>query len=352
MTRCRLRDLGIVVGQFPTGQYNAITDVPGVQVGHCTLIYDEPRIARTGVTMIVPREGNIWQDNAFAGFYAFNGYGEMTGLHWVAESGFLASPIGLTNSHQIGLVRDTLVEYVARKDYAEVTDLPVVAETYDGWLNDANAFHLTKEHVYQALASATTGAVAEGNVGGGTGTICYEFKGGIGTASRLVSCASGQYTVGVLVQTNYGERRHLLINGLSVGSKFNTPVPWKQRTPWSSGSVIIIIATDAPLLSLQCQALAKRGALGLARLGCIGHDGSGDIFLAFATGNHLPIESNQAIDLKMLPQAQLDPFFEAVIEAVEESVLNTLTAAETMTGLAGLTVHALPLDQLQRLMAK
>ena len=353
MARTRLRDLDISIGTFPTGQHNAITDVPGVWVGHHTLIYDEPRIARTGVTVIVPREGAIYKDAAFAGFHSFNGCGEMTGLPWLEESGFLTSPVAITNTNQVGVVRDAIVEYGADEHGDFAFKLPVVAETYDGWLNDIDAFHLTKTHIYQALQSATTGPALEGNVGGGAGMICHEFKGGIGTASRLVDTPSGRYTLGALVQANYGDRAFLRVNGVPVGQEIgpeHTPTPWGE--PPVTGSIIVILATDAPLLPVQCKRLARRATVGLARVGGVGHNGSGDIFLAFATGNHLPAQARTLLDLKMLPHQHLNPIFEAVAEAVEEAILNALTAAETMTGFRGHTAHALPLDELQRVMDK
>jgi len=353
MTRARLRDLDITIGRLPAGPHNAITDVPGVWVGHTTLIYDEPRLARTGVTVIVPREGKIWQNNAFAACHTFNGTGELTGTHWVAESGLLCYPIGLTNSHQVGLVRDSMVAYGRETGLGDLSALSIAAETYDGWLNDIDAFHLKKEHVFEAMAAATGGPVAEGNVGGGTGMICHDFKGGIGTASRRVDTQGGQFTVGVLVQSNYGERYQLRVDGAPVGEMIgpeHTPLPWDE--PPYGGSIIGVIATDAPLLPVQCQRLARRATVGLARAGGVGQNSSGDIFLAFATGNHLPAKTNDPHDLKMLPHHQLNIFFEAVAEAVEESILNALTAAETMTGFKGHTAHALPLDELRRIMAR
>lgn len=353
MTRARLRDLGITIGTLPSGPHNAITDVPGVWVGHTTLIYDEPRIARTGVTMIVPREGGIWTDNAFAAYHTFNGTGEMTGVHWLSESGLLCYPIGITNSHQVGIVRDSLVAYAKENNLSDSSALPVVAETYDGWLNDIDAFHLTKAHVYEALSTAKGGPVAEGNVGGGTGMICHDFKGGIGTASRLVACPSGRYTVGALVQTNYGDRALLRVDGVPVGRAIgpeHTPLPWAE--PPQGGSIIVVVATDAPLLPVQCKRLAQRATVGLARVGGVGHNGSGDIFLAFATGNHFPGSGEGLYDLKMVPHHHLNLFFEAVAEAIEESILNALTAAETLTGFRGRTAHALPLAELQRLVVK
>jgi D-aminopeptidase len=303
--------------------------------------------------MIVPRKGAIWEDFAFAGHFSFNGNGELTGIPWLDESGMLTSAIGITNTHQVGIVRDSLVAYATENGYSDRFLLPVVTETYDGWLNDINAFHLTKAHVYQALEQASDGMVAEGTVGGGTGMICHDFKGGIGTSSRIVASESGPYTVGVLVQSNYGDREFLRVNGVPVGQEISassTPLPWLP--PDVQGSIIIIIATDAPLLPGQCSRLAKRAAVGMARVGGVGYNGSGDLFLAFATGNHLPIHADKPYDLQMIPHHHLNPFFEAVAEATEEAILNSLTAAETLTGYKGRTAHALPLDELQRVMAK
>jgi len=347
MGRARLRDLGITVGRMRPGPLNAITDVPGVLVGHCTLIADVPRIVRTGVTVMVPREGGIWRHHAFAGFHAFNGNGEMTGQHWVEESGLLVSPIAVTNTHAVGVVRDALVAYAAEHGVLDRWMLPVVAETFDGWLNDIDAFAVTKEHAYAALAAARGGPVAEGNVGGGTGMRCHGFKGGIGTASRIVESQSGSYTLGALVQANYGSMRHLRVDGVPVGSELEG----KWGTPSPPGSIIVVIATDAPLLPVQCKRLAQRATVGLARVGGLGFNSSGDIFLAFATGNYLPAQPAGVVPLQMVPHEHLDPFFEGVAEAVEESILNALTAAETMTGARG-TVHALPLDEVQRIMAR
>ena len=301
MTRARLRDLGISVGLMTPGKHNAITDVPGVLVGHCTLIWDEPRVARTGVTVIVPREDSIAQDNAFAGYHAFNGNGEMTGVSWIEGAGLLSSPIGITNTHQVGVMRDALVADASRKGGAG-WHLPVVAETYDGWLNDIDAFHLEGEHTHRALRSAEGGPVPEGNVGGGTGMVCHEFKGGIGTSSRLAGTPSGEYIVGALVQANYGLRHLLRVDGVPVGRQIDaahTPLPWPS--PYSAGSIIVVIATDAPLLPVQCKRLARRATVGLARVGGVGHNGSGDIFLAFSTGNHVPSGGAGTLDIRMLP---------------------------------------------------
>ena len=353
MTRARLRDLGITIGNHPTGPHNAITDVPGVWVGHTTLIHDEPRIARTGVTMIVPREGNIWKDNAFAGFHSFNGCGEMTGMHWLTESGLLCSPIAITNTHQVGLAHEAMVSYGHERGHTDIGALPVVAETWDGWLNDADAHHLTKEHVYAALDSAAPGPVAEGCVGGGTGMICNDFKGGIGTSSRVVETKSGTYTIGALVQANHGNRNLFRIDGVPVGREIpatHTPLPWGEAPDTSS--IIIIVATDAPLIPTQCNRLAQRAAVGLSRTGGIGHNGSGDIFLAFATGNHFADHGESLYDLKMMPHHHLNAIFEAEAEVVEEAILNVLTAAETTTGFKGRTAHALPLDEVRQVVKK
>ena len=353
MGRARLRDLGIKIGTLPTGEYNAITDVPGVRVGHSTLIYDEPRVARTGVTIIMPREEAIWDNQAFAGFHVLNGNGDFTGTHWIEESGLLTSPIGLTNTHHVGIVRDTLVEYEFEQRQAEAFALPAVAETYDGWLSDINGFHVKREHVFEAIANAKSGVVPEGCVGGGTGMICYDFKGGIGTSSRVFNTYSGRFTVGVLVQANHGDRALFRVDGVPVGQEIgyeHTPSGWDE--PPESSSIIVILATDAPLIPTQCKRLAQRATIGLARTGCVGYNGSGDLFLAFATGNSIPLKQRKTIDIKTLPNTDMNVMFEAAAEAVEEAVLNVLTAAETTTGYKGRTAHELPLDELQRVMKK
>lgn len=349
MGRARLRDLGITIGDKKTGPHNAITDVPGVLVGHCTVIYDTPRVARTGVTMIVPRESGIYKNNAFAGMFSFNGFGEMTGISWIEESGLISSPIGITNTGAIGVVHSALVEHTP----VEI-DLPVVAETYDGHLNDFTAFHVTKAHAWTALDNARGGPVEEGCVGGGTGMICHEFKGGIGTSSRMVTIEGQTYTVGVLVQANYGDRRLLRVDGVPVGLEIpveRIPSGWDEA-PQQGGSIIIIVATDAPLIPLQCKRLARRATVGLAKVGGVGHNGSGDIFLAFATGNDLPTEQKSPLNIKMLPHNALNLLFEATAEATEESILNALTAAETMTGYRGRTAYALPIEELPQIMKK
>lgn len=353
MTRARLRDLGITIGRFPTGQHNAITDVPGVWVGHTTLIRDEPRIARTGVTVIAPHEGEIWNDNAFAGFHSFNGCGEMTGIHWLNESGLLCSPIAITNTHQVGTVHEALMKYGHKWDLHMVGALPVVAETWDGWLNDAYAFHVTQDDVMKALESARPGPVAEGCVGGGTGMNCYDFKGGIGTSSRVVKTASGTFAVGALAQANHGDRDLLRIDGVPVGREIpqsHTPMPWDE-TPEAS-SIIIVVGTDAPLIPTQCQRLAQRATVGLARTGGVGHNGSGDIFLAFATGNHIHGHSESIYDVKMMPHHHMNELFEAEADAVEEAILNALMAAETTVGFKGRKSYAIPLDEVKRVWEK
>jgi D-aminopeptidase len=347
MSRARLRDLGVIIGRWPTGRHNAITDVPGVWVGHKTLIYDQPRVARTGVTVIMPRGDQSWANNCFAAFHSFNGCGEMTGVHWLEESGMLGYPIVLTTTHHVGTAHEAMVAYGQEKGLTDLSSLAVVGETWDGWLNDLDAFHIRREHVYAALANAAPGPVAEGNVGGGTGMICHDFKGGIGTASRVVD----GYTVGVLVQANHGAREDLRVDGVAVGRLLaHVPTPFPDE-PAASSSLIVVIATDAPLLPHQCRRLAQRAAVGFARVGGIGHNGSGDLFLAFATGNDLPAHAQEPMAVRMLPNHKMNSLFSALAETVEEAILNVLTAAETMTGYRGRTAQALPLDELQAIMS-
>lgn len=351
MTRQRLRELGISVGHVPVGPLNAISDVPGVLVGHTTLIADEPRVARTGVTVIMPHAG-IWREHLFAGTHTLNGFGEMTGIHWVRESGLLASPIAITNSYSVGTVSDALFAHAHAHGYGEAA-MPLVAETWDGHLNDIGAFHVRAEHVEAAIAAAAPGPVAEGCVGGGTGMICHGFKAGIGTASRLVDTRAGQYTLGVLVQANYGSRRHLRVDGAPVGELIGpeeVPMPWKR--PASSSSIIVVVATDAPLLPTGCERVARRVSAGLGRVGGFGYNTSGDIFLCFSTADRIPHGRQEPHAVRMLDPTQIDPLFEAAVEAVEEAVLNALCAAETMAGYQGNVAHALPLDRLQEIMAR
>ena len=348
MPRARLRDLGIATGTLPTGKWNAITDVPGVRVGYTTLIRDTPAVVRTGVTAIWPRGPELWTDAVFAGIHSFNGNGEMTGWAWIAEQGLLASPIGITNTHAVGVVRDAICALAARDKVPMPWLLPVVAETYDGWLNDATSFPVTAEHALAALDGATTGPIAEGNVGGGTGMICHEFKGGTGTASRLVQTAGETFTVGALVQANYGARELLRVDGVPVGREIGADLVPSHR---DAGSIIVVLATDAPLLPIQCQRLARRATTGLAWVGGIGANSSGDIFLAFATGNH--VRQAEAIsNVRMLSPDNMTALFLAAAEATEEAILNALTAADTMTGVQGHTARAVPLDTLTEVMRR
>ncbi|MCC2628478.1 MAG: family peptidase, partial [Thermomicrobiales bacterium] len=361
--RQRLRDLGVTIGRIPTGAHNAITDVKGVRVGHTTLISGEGPLVvgegpvRTGVTVIVPHEGDIGAEPLFAGYHVLNGNGEMTGLLWVKESGMLTSPIAITNTHSVGVVRDALIAYEVQRTQRLKAgwSLPVVAETYDGSLNDINGMHVKPEHVWAALDAASAGPVAEGCVGGGTGMICHEFKGGIGTASRVLSEADGGWTVGALVQANYGARHLLRIDGVPVGELIPcSEVPGfreerarlEGREP-GDGSIIIVVATDAPLLPHQCERLAQRATIGLARVGGIGANSSGDIFLAFATGNRgLPAAketTGQIISCQMIGNDRMTPLFEACAEATEEAILNALCMATTTVGINDFTMHALPL---------
>ncbi len=347
----RLRDLGFSIGMFPTGERNTITDVEGVAVGHRTVIRDEPRIARTGVTIVNPRPDGERFDLCYGGMHSFNGNGEMTGSHWLDESGLMGGPIGITNTHQVGLVRDFLVATEVERDSESSWCLPIVGETYDGFLNDIDAFHLTAEDVRAAIAAANSnidGTVAEGNVGGGTGMVCHEFKGGIGTSSRTVELTGATYTTGALVQANYGARELLRLEGRPIGAVIDAsvvPLP-EDPTVADAGSIIVIIATDAPLLADQCKRLARRATVGLARVGGTGGNGSGDIFLAFSTANRVPMHATSPTTVETLPAGVLTPLFDATAEAVEESIWNALCAAETMTGHRGRTVHALPHDRL------
>lgn len=348
----RLRDLGFTIGTGSTGPRNAIDDVTGVSVGHATVVRDEPRVARTGVTIVSPRPRDEWEDLCYGGLSSFNGNGEMTGSHWLDESGLLSGPIGITNTHQVGLVRDTLVAEELRRDPDASWCLPIVGETYDGFLNDIDAFHLTVDDVHAALADAERGGpVAEGNVGGGTGMICHQFKGGIGTSSRVVAIGGGTYTVGALVQANYGARELLRLDGRPIGRAIGldvVPLPSDPAVA-DAGSIIVIVATDAPLLADQCKRVARRAAVGLARVGGTGGNGSGDIFLAFSTANRVRATATTPTVVTTLPAGTLTPLFDATAEAVEESIWNALVAAETMTGHRGRTVHAIPHDALTAL---
>ena len=352
MARARLRDLGLRTGQLPPGPRNAITDVAGVRVGHATVVHDTPSVARTGVTAVWPAGTDVWTRPVTAGFHAHNGNGEMTGTIWIAEQGLLASPVCITNTHSVGVVRDAVVALAVRERIPQPWHLPVVGETYDGWLSEADRFPVTTEHALAALDGAAGGAVAEGCVGGGTGMICHEFKGGIGTASRVVTAAGTSWTVGALVQANYGSRDLLRVDGVPVGLEIGRAVvPSHRAAPAPDGSIIVVIATDAPLVPIQCQRLARRATVGLAWVGGIGANSSGDIFLAFSTGNRVDLAAPVS-PLRMIAPDQMTPLFQAAAEATEEAILNALTAAETTVGRAGRTVHALPLDRLQDVMRR
>lgn len=366
----RCRDLGIDIGIFPPGAHNAITDVPGVRVGHCTIIDGDGPLAvgrgpvRTGVTIVEPRP-TVWRSPVYAGSHRLNGNGEMTGLSWVRENGQLTTPIGLTNTHSVGAVRDAIVAEIHRErgDDELYFCLPVVAETYDGILSDINGQHVRAEHVEAAFRDLAGGPVAEGGVGSGTGMICHEFKGGIGTSSRVVPNAdSGVYTVGVLVQANHGQRRRLRVNGAPVGERIPTDVvssPYEdlRKAKAGSGSIIVLIATDAPLLPHQCQRLAQRGALAIGRTGGMGEHSSGDLLLAFSTGNDaLPAVglgelSLADIEVRAVNDVMIELLFEAVIEATEEAIVNAMVSATTTVGRDGLTAHALPHDLLRAALA-
>ena len=339
----RARDLGIAIGAGEPGPNNAITDVGGARVGHTTLI--EGDSVRTGVTVVFPC-GDPAADPVFAASHRLNGNGELTGLEWVRESGLLTSPVGLTNTFSVGVVRDALV---AAAPPEPDWHLPVVGETYDGFLNDIRGMHVRPEHVDAAIGAAAGGPVPEGSVGGGTGMICHDFKGGIGTASR----AAGGHVVGVLVQANYGRRRRFRVDGLPVGETIGERIPLRDRGD-GGGSIIGIVGTDAPLLPHQCERLAQRAALGVARVGGAGEHSSGDIFLAYATGNRglAALEQPGEVALRMQSYAHANDLFYAVIEATEEAILNALLAADTMTGRDGNTVYALDPDILVETLAR
>jgi D-aminopeptidase len=355
------REAGIAVGHLPAGPNDAITDVAGVRVGHSTIIRGEGPLVvgegpvRTGVTVVCPREGFTREDPVFAGSHRLNGNGEMTGLEWIREAGALETPVAITNTHSVGVVRDALVAAEFEQSTEEYWVLPVVAETYDGTLNDINGQHVRAEHLREALADARTGPVTEGSVGGGTGMICHEFKGGIGTASRLTA-EEGGWTVGALVQANYGRRHMLRVDGAPVGRVLSTervPSPYEEGdTPAAgTGSIIVILATDAPLLPTQCDRLAQRASIGLGRMGGGCDDGSGDIFLAFATGNSGLSGSGKpdppaTIALTTIPNEAMTPLFYAAAEATEAAILNALLAAGSLTGRDGITAHGLTSDLL------
>jgi D-aminopeptidase len=352
----RARDLGVPFDGTP-GKFNAITDVTGVEVGHTTLISGQGPLkvgvgpVRTGVTAVFPR-GKRSTDPVFAAWFTLNGNGEMTGTTWLEESGFLDGPVMITNTHSVGVVRDAVIAWRLKHSPPDEQgyswSLPVVAETWDGDLNDANGFHVKPEDAFHAMDVAHDGPVEEGSVGGGTGMICNEFKGGIGTASRVLDPKYGGYTVGVLVQCNYGWRSQLSIAGVPVGRE----IPEHKVRDNDVGSIIVVVATDAPLLSTQLKRVAKRVSLGLGRDGSFSGDGSGDIFIAFSTANPEAAKSKGLRQLSMLPNDQLNPIFLATVQATAEAVINAMVAAETMTGINNFTVLALPHDRLREVLKK
>jgi len=370
-TTARARELGLsaVIGGTP-GALDAITDVAGVEVGHTTLIAGDGRLEvgkgpiRTGVTIVHPR-GKAVNDPVFGAWFTLNGNGEMTGTTWLRESGWLEGPIGITNTHSVGVVRDAILQWQVKRPGLQPWGLPVVAETYDGGLNDINGFHVTAGHTLAALDGAASGKVLEGNVGGGTGMVCHGFKGGIGTASRVLGADAGGYTVGVLVQCNYGARRELRVGGVPVGEEIPdlTPCvsidnPAGQSTrrrcteaegrqeDGGAGSIIIVVATDAPLLPHQLQRVATRASLGVGRMGGKGENSSGDIFVAFSTANPGVAAGKSTARVEMLSNDRINPIFYATVQATEEAILNAMLAAGTMTGADGLRVFALPRDRL------
>ncbi len=352
----RARGLGVPFDGVP-GPLNAITDVPGVTVGQVTLIEDLPdhRKVRTGVTAILPRGRDSLQTNAYAAWFALNGNGEMTGTSWLDEGGQLEGPVVLTNTHSVGVARDAVIQWRVQAGAADASgyywSLPLVAETWDGELNDINGFHVKPGHVFRALDGAKSGPVDEGNVGGGTGMICHEFKCGIGTASRRATTAGETYSVGVLVQANYGMRDTLRIAGVPVGAE----LPLAQEPPQrkdDSGSIIIVIATDAPLLPHQLKRLARRAGMGLARMGSYAGNGSGDIFVAFSTANAAALRGGDKVQSTSIGNDALNPLFLATVEATEEAIVNAMVAARDMVGNDGHSARALPHADLVRLLKK
>ena len=358
----RARDIGIPFEGAP-GKFNAITDVAGVEVGYTTLISGDGKLevgkgpVRTGVTAILPRGHNSLNDPVYAGFFSLNGNGEMTGTAWLEESGFLEGPVVITNTHSVGVARDAVIAWRIKQGAADKTgywwSLPVVGETWDGWLNDINGFHVKPEDVWHALESAHGGAIEEGSVGGGTGMICYEFKGGNGTASRKIDMKDKtgtvrSFTVGVFLQANFGRRPQLTIAGIPVGKKIPGEV-YKEE----SGSCIAVVATDAPLLPNQLKRLARRVSLGLARTGTVSGNGSGDLFIAFSTANAGAANPDPLThSVETVPNDRMDPIFTAVVEATEEAIVNALVDNQSMTGRDNHRVDALPRNRLHELLKK
>ncbi len=361
--RPRARDLGVPFDGTP-GPLNAITDLDGVLVGHTTLIEGSGKLVvgkgpiRTGVTAVLPRGAESTKHPSFAGWYSQNGNGEMTGTTWVEESGFLEGPVLITNTHSVGVVRDAAIAWRVAHGGADDTgswwSLPVVAETWDGWLNDINGFHVKPEHVFHAIDTAHAGAVEEGAVGGGTGMVCNGYKGGIGTASRKLTVKDGGYLVGVLVQCNYGTRENLRIAGIPVGREIESedPYAWVPSDLAERGSIIVVVGTNAPLLPHQLKRIARRVTLGLGRNGSISGNGSGDIFIAFSTANPAAGQVDHVVQLQMVPNDMMDPLFAATVQATEEAIVNALVAAQDMTGIDGHHVTALPHERLRAVLAE
>jgi len=360
-TRPRARDIGIPFDGTP-GPLNAITDVRGVEVGVATIIRGQGALkqgegpVRTGVTVVFPR-GKESSDPVFAAWFSQNGNGEMTGTTWIDEGGFMEGPVFITNTHSVGVVRDAAIGWSVKQGKTfQPWSLPVVAETWDGTLNDINGFHVKPEHVLAAIDTAAGGRVAEGNVGGGTGMICYEFKCGTGTASRKLTPQAGGYTVGVLVQANHGRRSELRIAGAPVGQQLPVPAapPPGGLPPAAAeqGSIIIVVATDAPLLPHQLERIARRATMGLARTGATSGNGSGDIFLAFSTENPGVASAPRATHVNMLSNNRISALFSATVEATEEAIVNALIAAETMTGVNDRRIEAIPHERLQEILKK
>src|SRR6266699_1834460 len=359
----RGRDLGVPFDGTP-GPLNGITDVTGVTVGHTTLISGEGKLqlgkgpVRTGVTAVLPRGLDSMNNPVFAGWWSLNGNGEMTGTTWVEESGFLDGPVMITNTHSVGVVRDAVIQWRVAHGQPDPKSywwaLPVVAETWDGWLNDINGFHVKPEHAFHAIDSAHAGPVEEGNVGGGTGMVCNGFKGGIGTSSRKLDTKLGAFTVGVLVQCNYGSRANLRIAGVPVGREIPEDPASASASfnEFDRGSLIVVVATDAPIVAHQLKRLARRVSLGLGRNGSISGNGSGDIFIAFSTANPGAAAADHVVDLNIFPNDLLDPVFAATVQATEEAVINAMVAAETMTGIENHKVIALPHDRLRAILKK
>ncbi len=359
----RARDLGVPFDGTP-GPLNAITDVDGLTVGHTTLISGEGKLkigqgpVRTGVTAVLPRGKESMSNPVFAAWFTENGNGEMTGTTWVEESGFLEGPVMITNTHSVGVVRDAVIQWRVAHGQPDPAgywwSLPVVAETWDGWLNDINGFHVKPADAFHAIDTAASGAVPEGSVGGGTGMVCNEFKGGIGTSSRKLDAKSGGYTVGVLVQCNYGRRPDLRIAGVPVGQEIPDERAYAATSFSESdrGSIIVVVATDAPLLAHQLKRIAHRVTLGLGRDGSTSGNGSGDIFMAFSTANPGAGFATNVVDLKMLPNEKIEPLFAATVQATEEAIINAMVAAETMTGIENHKVIALPHDRLRAVLKK